>query len=129
MPLHRFTPAPRPPLPTKLSTMEPTLRAAFGRAAGCLAVGCLIAVPAHGQSQDPSIQATSIGLRFGTDFDAAGQDSSQMIIGTQLDRRLNHTWHVTASLTLYPGIRDGALCATADAQYPPPLLTVLLYLG
>ncbi len=109
--------------------MEPTLRAAFGRAAGCLAVGCLIAAPASGQSPDPAIQATSIGLRFGTDFDAAGQDSSQMIIGAQLDRRLNHTWHVTASLNLYPGIGDGALWASADVKYRPPIVTEMVYLG
>ena len=129
MPLHRFTPAPRLPLRAKPPTIEPTLRAAFVRAAGCLVVGCLIAVPARGQSPDPAIQATSIGLRFGTDFDAAGQDSSQMIIGAQLDRRLNHTWHVTASLNFYPSSGDGALWASADVKYRPPIVTEMLYLG
>ena len=108
--------------------MEPSLRAAFARAAGCLAVGCIIAVPARGQSSD-AIQATSIGLRFGTDFDAAGQDSSQMIVGAQLDRRLNRRWHVTASLNLYPAISDGALWASADVKYRPPIVTEMLYLG
>lgn len=86
-------------------------------------------MPARGQSSDVTIKATSIGLRFGTDFDAAGQDSSQMIIGAQLDRRLNHRWHVTASLNIYPGISDGAVWASGDVKYCPPIVIEMLYLG
>ncbi len=72
---------------------------------------------------------TSIGLRFGTDFDAAGQDSYQTIVGGQIDRRLSHRWHVAASLNLYPMASGGPLWASADVKYRPPFVTELVYLG
>lgn len=73
-------------------------------------------------------QAT-VGLRFGTDFDANGKDLPRSIVGAVLDRSLDPHWQMAASVSVYPSVGDGAIWASADLRYRPPLVSRILYLA
>ncbi|HWZ27767.1 MAG TPA: hypothetical protein VNX15_04350 [Gemmatimonadales bacterium] len=70
---------------------------------------------------------TQIGLRFGTDFDANGKDLPQNILGAVLTRSFNRHWQMAASVSIYPSVNDGAIWASADLRYRPPLVSQFLY--
>lgn len=72
---------------------------------------------------------TAFGLRFGTDFDSNGRDLTRNTLGAILTRSLSTHWQVTASLTLYPTVNDGAIWASTDLRYRPPLVAPLCYLA
>lgn len=76
----------------------------------------------------PVLQAQSaFGLRVGTDFDANGKDLTRNTLGAVVTRSLGPHWQMAGSLTLYPTVSDGALWASADVRYRPPLVTSLAY--
>jgi hypothetical protein len=78
----------------------------------------------------PALTAQStLGFRFGTDFDSNGKDLSRNTMGACLTRSLSTHWQMTGALTLYPTVSDGALWASADLRYRPPLVTSLFYLA
>lgn len=83
-----------------------------------------------GLSWTPALPAQSaVGLRFGTDFDANGKDLTRNTFGAVVTRSLSRHWQMTGSVTLYPTVSDGALWASADLRYRPPLITSLLYVA
>jgi len=84
-----------------------------------LSLTLVLAPVLHGQS--------AVGLRFGTDFDANGKDLTRSTLGAVITRSLGNHWQVAGSLTVYPNVADGALWASADLRYRPPLVTSLLY--
>lgn len=78
----------------------------------------------------PALAAQSaLGFRFGTDFDANGKDLTRNTFGAFVTRSLSPHWQMTGALTLYPTVADGALWASADLRYRPPLVTSLFYLA
>ena len=86
-----------------------------------LALTLAFAPPVHAQS--------ALGLRFGTDFDSNGKDLMRNTLGAIVTRSLNAHWQMAASVTLYPSVSDGAVWASADLRYRPPLVASLLYLA
>lgn len=50
-------------------------------------------------------------------------------MGAVLTRSFSSHWQVAGSLTFYPAVADGALWASADLRYRPPLVAPLLYLA
>lgn len=87
-----------------------------------LVLGLSFTVPAlHAQS--------AVGLRFGTDFDANGKDLTRNTVGAIVTRSLSSHWQMAGSLTVYPTVSDGALWASADLRYRPPLVASLLYVA
>ena len=78
----------------------------------------------------PSLRAQSaVGLRFGTDFDSNGKDLTRNTLGAVATRSLDAHWQLAGSLTVYPSVGDGALWASADLRYRPPLVASLFYLA
>ncbi|HEX4562588.1 MAG TPA: hypothetical protein VH113_12210 [Gemmatimonadales bacterium] len=78
----------------------------------------------------PGLRAQSaVGLRFGTDFDANGKDLTQNTLGAVFTRSFDTHWQLAASVTVYPSVGDGALWASADLRYRPPLVSRLLYVA
>lgn len=72
---------------------------------------------------------STVGLRFGTDFDSNGKDLTRNTVGAVLTRSLDSHWQLATSFTLYPSVNDGALWASADLRYRPPFVSSLLYLA
>jgi hypothetical protein len=76
----------------------------------------------------PALRSQSaIGLRFGTDFDANGKDLTRNIVGAVVTRSLSTHWQMAASVTVYPSVSDGAIWASADLRFRPPLAASVLY--
>ena len=70
-----------------------------------------------------------VGLRFGTDFDANGKYLTRNILGAVLTRSFDQHWQMAASVSIYPSVGDGAIWASADLRYRPPLVARILYLA
>lgn len=85
------------------------------------ALTLLLAPVLHGQS--------AFGIRFGTDFDSNGKDLTRNTLGAVVTRSFGTHWQMAGSLTVYPSVGDGALWASADLRYRPPLVTSLLYIA
>jgi len=78
----------------------------------------------------PALQAQSaIGLRYGTDFDSNGKDLTRTTFGAVVTRSMSAHWQLAGSLTVYPTVNDGALWASAELRYRPPVVTSLFYLA
>jgi len=78
----------------------------------------------------PGIRAQSaIGLRFGTDFDSNGRDLPRNTLGAVATRSLGAHWQLAGSFTLYPSVGDGALWASAELRFRPPLIAPVFYLA
>ena len=81
----------------------------------------------------PTLSAQSgpvaVGLRFGTDFDANGKDLTRSTLGAILTRSLDPHWQMTGSVSVYPSVADGAIWASADVRYRPPLVSRVAYLA
>lgn len=76
----------------------------------------------------PGLAAQStFGFRFGTDFDANGRDLMRSTVGAVLTRSFTAHWQMAASVNLYPSVGDGAVWASADLRYRPPLVSRILY--
>jgi hypothetical protein len=82
---------------------------------------------AKGLSAQSPAGPTEIGLRFGTDFDANGKDLTRNILGAVLTRSFDRHWQMAASVSVYPSVGDGAIWASADIRYRPPLVSRILY--
>ena len=89
-----------------------------------LAAALLLVRGLSAQSAPSPIQ---VGIRFGTDFDANGKDLPQNILGAVLTRSFNQHWQMAASVSIYPSVNDGAIWASADLRYRPPLVSQILY--
>lgn len=75
----------------------------------------------HGQA--------AVGLRVGTDFDSNGKDLPRNTFGALVTRSFTAHWQAAASFTVYPSVGDGAIWASADLRYRPPLVAPMLYLA
>ena len=92
------------------------------RAPALLALTLLLA-PALSAQSSPF----AVGLRFGTDFDANGKDLTRSTLGAVVTRSLDPHWQMTGSVSVYPAIADGAIWASADLRYRPPLISRIAY--
>lgn len=86
-----------------------------------LALTLLVAPALRGQS--------AVGLRFGTDFDSNGKDLTRNIVGAVMTRSFTPRWQMAASVTFYPSVSDGAIWASADLRFRPPLVASALYVA
>ena len=86
-----------------------------------LALTLLLAPGLRGQS--------AVGLRFGTDFDSNGKDLTRNTLGAVATRSLSAHWELAGSFTVYPSVDDGALWASAELRFRPPLVGPVLYLA